>query len=498
MAAVLLPMSAEPFHRSGSGEMGMPRYISRSFPTEPETAMLKSTADIQEVIIAMEEDNTSPTRSVLPPPPFPSFDPRAPSFRLQAPTPPLEDRPATPRPLAVSCPSPTSTSESPSASPDHMSSSPRSHTSSPTLVRNGSSASTSTSSPVMRSMFPRYDPSMALTQHDDLADGKEIICFDSSISQSLYKLSASHNQLAVSRTHPTHHSTEMRVCTPALPTPDSSDALVVPIFPQLAELMAIDKSSTLAVEHGLDRHAGADLQSEAIERAYRQEASSLLWDNESQKYYLIHPKLLDDESPAVFTIEVHCSSGSPREINILAPTSSTTLISLSFETRRIVIGAQAITAFSSLYLLDTLLSATLVLMLHLHRSRTSQPLPRTSPAFAAPVFEPPPTIPLPLRPTTRTERRLTSWSKSFFSRSLSPSTEHKNRRKVRDKDVESATTITLRGSPDQSVTAKLPHPPTSTFKLIDGRDERLPRSTRAVLRVLYWGFECLVWGLGVL
>ena len=164
MTAVLPPLSADPFPRSGSGQRGRLDCTTRPHPKKPETAMLKPTADIQEVIIAVEEDGASLTRSVPAPSPFPSFDPRAPSFRLQAPTPPLEDRPATPVSLTVSCPSPTCTSPSPAASPAHVPSSPQSHTSSPTLVRNGSSASTSTSSPVMRSMFPRYDPPVALAQ----------------------------------------------------------------------------------------------------------------------------------------------------------------------------------------------------------------------------------------------------------------------------------------------------------------------------------------------
>ena len=41
---------------------------------------------------------------------------------------------------------------------------PRSHTSSPTLVRSGSTGSTATHSPVMRSMFSRFDPSVSLAQ----------------------------------------------------------------------------------------------------------------------------------------------------------------------------------------------------------------------------------------------------------------------------------------------------------------------------------------------
>ena len=52
-------------------------------------------------------------------------------------------------------------------SPAQRSASPsqaRSHTSSPTLVRSPSAASTTAHSPVMRSMFPRYDPKVAVTQ----------------------------------------------------------------------------------------------------------------------------------------------------------------------------------------------------------------------------------------------------------------------------------------------------------------------------------------------
>ena len=49
-------------------------------------------------------------------------------------------------------------------SPSQPSSPTRSHTSSPTLVRNSSIGSTGTHSPVMRSMFPRFDPNVPLSQ----------------------------------------------------------------------------------------------------------------------------------------------------------------------------------------------------------------------------------------------------------------------------------------------------------------------------------------------
>ncbi|KAL8681200.1 MAG: hypothetical protein Q9186_002658 [Xanthomendoza sp. 1 TL-2023] len=262
----------------------------------------------------------------------------------------------------------------------------------------------------------------------------------------------------------------------------------------MAELMAIDKSSTSAIQQKLDRQACTALQTEAIEHAYNREACSLLWDSDSAKYYLIHPTLLEDDSPAAFPFEVTSKAdGHPMEIKILAPSSKTPIIELSFATLCLEIHIEAIKQYSDLYLLDTLLSATLVLLLHLHRSRFSSPsLQPTSPAL--PFFEPPPTGPSPLSPKNKKSRPLTSWSKSFFTR---PTSQRTSDRKVHN-DVESAT-ITIQGSPDpSSLTAKLPRPPTHTFQIVDAADEKLPRTTRALLRVLYWGFECMIWGLGVL
>lgn len=260
--------------------------------------------------------------------------------------------------------------------------------------------------------------------------------------------------------------------------------------------MAIDKSSSVAVDHRLDRKDCTALQAEAVERAHHQEASNLLWDSESQKYYLIHPTLLEDDSPAAFPIEVLSNAGTPQEVKVLAPSSTSPLLVLSFETLLLNINANAISSYSSLYLLDTLLSATLVLLLHLHRSRSSPSLRSVSPtASVIPFFEPPPTFPSPLKSKkTGKERRLTAWSKSFFTRD-------KNRDSHRcGDDEETATVITIQESrsSDQSITAKLPHPPKSSFQIIDPADENLPRMTRAVLKVLYCGFECLIWALGVL
>ncbi|KAI4166621.1 MAG: hypothetical protein LQ343_007894 [Gyalolechia ehrenbergii] len=595
MAAAVEPLRMGSISQPQQGRKRMFRYTTRPPLREPEFEMMKPTGDVHELVIAIEETHPD-TFDPIPSPPkartSPFQDATAPSFRLEAPTPPQADGPTTPISLILSCPS-TSPPGSRSVSPVSSDPSPSSHIGSPNLDRKGSTASTGTYSPVMRSMFPRYDPALSLRQQryypsteispavaatssrvnnagsysaslytqleapsvgretalpsglglqnagklsekleglsgfstpvelvnfwalangqmskkaakeyrlelncDDLEAGQEIIRFDSSTSQSLYTLSASGTDVLISRSHPTNDTTTIQVSTPTLQRPNSSTAVIATIFPKLAELMAIDKSSSVAVEHRLDRKECTALQTEAVERAHYQEASNLLWDSESQKYYLIHPTLLADNSPAAFPIELSSNAGTPREIKILAPSSAIPLLVLSFETMLLNIHTNALSSYSSLYLLDILLSATLVLLLHLHRSRSSPPLRPTSPAASAiPYFEPPPTFPSPLQSKkTKKERRLTSWSRSFFARD-------KKRDSHRSGDnEETATVVTIQDSPssDHSITAKLPHPPKNNFQVIDPANEKLPRPTRAVLKILYWGFECLVWALGML
>lgn len=167
MAAMLRPSPVGSLPQHTPAWKGVLRYTTKPPPREPDFETMKPTGDVHEVIIAIEEDDTTLSHRIPPPPPAhtaPSFDPTALSFRLQAPTPPLALRPATPVSLTMSSPSATSPSPSQAASPTTIRSSPRSQTSSSTLVRNGSTASIGPYSPVMRSMFPRHDPTIPLTQ----------------------------------------------------------------------------------------------------------------------------------------------------------------------------------------------------------------------------------------------------------------------------------------------------------------------------------------------
>lgn len=128
---------------------------------EPDFEMVKFADDTHEVVIAIEEIPASTYTTLSAPPkaekPGTQDGRSAPRARSPLSIPPAamlvdEMRPITP-PNRVS-PSPTRS----------CAASLRSHTSSPTLVRSGSVASTGTHSPVMRSMFPRYDPRIPLSR----------------------------------------------------------------------------------------------------------------------------------------------------------------------------------------------------------------------------------------------------------------------------------------------------------------------------------------------
>ena len=292
------------------------------------------------------------------------------------------------------------------------------------------------------------------------------------------------------RTHPSNPQPTIQVCETALSVPTTTSPLVATIFPKLAELMALDQSSTITVSHKLDRQASAELQAEALARAQQNEGSSLLWDSDSGKYFLIHPTLLDNASTN-FPIEITPSTLDPEKIVVSAPETdaSTPLLTLALPSRTLTIHAIAITALPSLYTLDTLLSALLGLLLHLHRSSSITALPSTQrPDAIASSFPPPPTLlSLSARPARNKKRTLSTWSKSIFSPSPA---QHPNNSQDEEAGLEETPTVARVLSKD--LESDWGYKP-----MIDAEAESLPAATRAVLRALYWSFEVLIWILGL-
>lgn len=351
----------------------------------------------------------------------------------------------------------------------------------------------------------------------ELDPNEEIIYLTSSTSQTLYRLEADGNNLAISRSHPINSKTSIHISAPTISALTPNNPLITTIFPKLAELMALDQSSTIAVDHRLDRQASADLQAEAMHRAYQQEASSLFWDTDSEKYYLRHPTLLDFNTPATFPIE------STREgIKIFFPTKPMIqtppmpVFALSFDSLSVTIHTRLLSNLSSLYMLDTLLATLLTILLHLHRTSPSpSPLEIATPS-------PSPSYPLPPSLTSLSAQhhgqpaalnKANPWalfSLGFLKKSKSRA---KKRTEIHDEESAPARSWQLPSSSSSSSVSpkpatrnqsksekfKLPKPPPPeiTFELLEPPEEKLPRMTRTVLKLLYWAFSVTVWALGV-
>lgn len=323
---------------------------------------------------------------------------------------------------------------------------------------------------------------------DSLSLNQEAIAL-SSTTQAFYNLSASRNGIQISRTHPSSPQPTIQICETALSVPTTTAPLVATIFPKLAELMALDQSSSIAVSHRLDRQGSAELQAEALSRAQQNEASSLLWDSDSGKYFLIHPTLLDNASTS-FIIDITPSASNPEKIIISAPEAdaSTPLLTLTLASRALTINTLAMTALPSLYTLDTLVSALLCLLLQLHRSSSPTALPSTQRAnFVVPTFPPPPSVVSPSIRSGRTKKR----SLSIWHRSNTSSSSAHLHNQQSDEEAGNAVTATASHTNTKNHESDWGYKP-----MIDAEDKNLPAATRAVLRTLYWGFEVLIWVLG--
>lgn len=258
--------------------------------------------------------------------------------------------------------------------------------------------------------------------------------------------------------------------------------------------MALDQSSSVAVAHRLDRKASADLQVEAIARAQEQETSILLWDDSSNKYCLMHPTLLD-QTATTLAIEIIPSPSNPSKITIFAPETHTPLLTLSLQNLTLTLHTRAINALPSLYILDTLMTTLLTLLLHLHRACARPSTQAIQSAPSTPMFPPPPTLAhQDSRSSLRSQRRRSTSRISVFRSNRS---------------VKSARSLHSASAYEQDIELQmLPAVPATGEVVVDGRhqppkpifstdDESLPKATRTVLKLLYWVFEVVFWIMGV-
>ncbi|MCJ1301195.1 hypothetical protein MMC08_003994 [Hypocenomyce scalaris] len=573
--------------RDGPGRI---RYSGRP-PSEPEFEMVKPHSDgkgIESAAVVISITEASPTgfiHNIIQEPPR--------AYLVDE-----HSRAISPSPSNIELP--PSPSDSRAETPALTEGSPHLQTSSTTLDRDAGASPTSVHSPVMRSMFPRFDPTIPLHQQRyyptaergpspipsaatarpeyapamysptgrtptaesgynqfesprtptatyplppamaeaqpeistpsdllslwSLANGQgldsttstyvlqlectsltpqtETIHLLTSFGTPLYTLTASPTTHTITRTHPTAaHPTALTISTPTLLALGPTQPLIASIFPTLAELMALDQSSSVAVTYKLDRATSGELQAEALVRAQLRESSNLFWDSDSAKYYLVHPTLDAGEASTLeIGVEHAARTGQLLRISILAPPTSSSsappsppstppppLLTLSLPTLTLTLHGPLIAALPSLFTLDTLLSALLTLLLHLHRRCSSAPHPPTTTTTTTTMtFAPPLT-------TTTTTASLSSPKSRTRSRSRPrrrrKSTAHHD---PSHGDLESGIGIGMGLGGGTMMTVIPPFEPAFAAD-----DARLPAATRAALRVLYWAFAGLVWVLGV-
>jgi len=258
--------------------------------------------------------------------------------------------------------------------------------------------------------------------------------------------------------------------------------------------MALDQSSSIAVAHKLDRKASADLQKEAIARAQEQEASMLLWDDSSNKYCLMHPSLLD-QSATTLAIEITPTPSNPSKITIFAPETHTPLLTLSLQNLTLILHTSAITALPSLYILDTVMTTLLTLLLHLHRSCATPSTQATQSAPTTSMFPPPPThAHKDSNSSLRNQRhRSTSRLSTFRSTKSVKSARSLHSASAYEQDIELQSLPAAPVTGEVAVGGRHQHPK----QIFSTDDESLPKATRAVLKLLYWVFEVVFWIMGV-
>ncbi|KAL9638083.1 MAG: hypothetical protein Q9164_001800 [Protoblastenia rupestris] len=349
---------------------------------------------------------------------------------------------------------------------------------------------------------------------EDLTLHSEIITFSASTSSPLYALSASaNNNIGINRMHPQDHRSKIPICTSTLFQPTRQDPLITSIFPKLAGLMALDQSSSAAVARKLDRQASQLLQEQAVEQAQEREGTLLLWDCDSGRFCLMHPTLLDNAATTIH-IEITPNPTNPEKITFIAPETETPLLCLQMQTLSLTLYTPAIAALPSLYVLDTLITALLTLLLHLHRS-CADPATRHIPQLSQQIddaestlYFPPPPPSLHSNASKRSLRKQRSGSRlsTFRAPRSVKSTRSLASAYDADKDVELGT---LDPSTGHSVNHNSEHKKSGNGGrfwrrqkqpkkvVVDDKEgeEGLPRGTRVVLRVLYWGFGVIYWML---
>ncbi|KAI9800522.1 MAG: hypothetical protein M1825_004070 [Sarcosagium campestre] len=176
---------------------------------------------------------------------------------------------------------------------------------------------------------------------------------------------------------------------PSRRQPPDGDGLVTTIYPKLAALMALDtETRRRRRESSTSVTAATSTDSVAAKESCR-----LLFDRDSQRYYLHHPGLSDSATggPRRFNVLIDAAGcgagfdlpGARGTIRLVDPSSQSTLVALEFGTATLLINTAATEKLASLYIVDVAVAT--VLAVSLVEGRRFRP---TTGGLASPCLSP--------------------------------------------------------------------------------------------------------------
>ncbi|PGH32921.1 hypothetical protein GX50_04265 [[Emmonsia] crescens] len=365
-------------------------------------------------------------------------------------------------------------------------------------------------------------------------------------SATLYSLKTNAmGDVDIQRSHPTKENTKSPVIT--LNSTDINRAkgtgFITVIFPMLAGILARDQALSLSRQHQLAPTDAMEVEDDAVRRAEAQESCILEWNEAHGRYDVRHQALFNDPtenevqcqgSPPIINkrgqilhLTVSASTtdsvelGHPPSILITIPgrdsTKDTPLVALDLETMTLSISAGVISStIPALYCIDSLVASILTLAATDQFTRTilagmSIETATTKREFPDPYNVTPSKAPSAATTSqprfngqliaTQAEREEAEQEAELMSQiHLSP--KRKTRfsfwKRSSSSSIETKTKVKKnKNKKPPVVIEEIDLENYGRYSSGSRKGEELPGITRSVLKLMFWGFRTIVWGLTV-
>ncbi|KAG5299012.1 hypothetical protein I7I50_07752 [Histoplasma capsulatum G186AR] len=366
-------------------------------------------------------------------------------------------------------------------------------------------------------------------------------------SATLYTLKTnSMGDVDIQRSHPTKENTKSPIVTMSnteINRPKGNGFTTV-IFPMLAEILARDQALSLSRQHQLAPTDAMEVEEDAVRRAEAQESCILEWNGSHGRYDVLHQALFNDPSdgqeneiqqqgfPIINkrgqTLRLSVSASTtdsaqldhPPSILVTIPGRDSTkdipLVALDLETMTLSISAGIISStIPALYCIDSLVASVLIIAatdqfirsilggMSIETAVTKGEFPdpynvtsSRAPSAAA-TFQPgfngqliatqaereeaeqEAKLMSQIHSSSKRKKRYSFWKRSSSS---SPETKTKVKKSIKKAPV---------------VIEEIDLENYGKYSSGSREGEKLPGITRSVLKLIFWGFKAVIWGLTV-